>query len=242
MRGSSGVVFADQRGLEAAAADRAGRLEFSGRQRRRVARRGRDRAMLGTAAEPFAIDHHRACEGEPHDIGARHRGKKFGRAGIVRGRIVGQVADIDAEADFCGQMNDGIAPSDCAIERVAVAHIGHNEVDSGRRRPCPSVAVNVRAQQIQDRDVMPAREQFAQDMLSDESRAAGQKHPHDQRLVMAIWIVASAAMSCPPDSFQVGALSKSSGSISSALICRPRIATVSIGTATRRLVQVSQRP
>ncbi len=101
--------------------------------------------MFAATPDTFAIDHHRACNRETTDPGARHAGQQFGGAGIVGRCIIRQIADGDAEADLGGEMKHSLDAAERPIDRRGVTHIGRLQLDAGGRGPHPP-GVNVRAQ------------------------------------------------------------------------------------------------
>ena len=67
-------------------------------------------------------------------LGARHAGKDFGGADIVRRGIVRQIGDIDAEADLGGEMQHGVDAFQRPVDGFGVAHIGDEKVGAVERR------------------------------------------------------------------------------------------------------------
>ena len=145
-------------------------------------------------SDAFAVNHHRTRQRQPLDARARHAGEQLGGAGIVGGRVVGQILHIDAEADLGGEMQHGLDAAERAIERARVAHIRGHAVRRRRAASRP-VRMHVGAQRIEHAHLMAARQQLAQHMLADEAGAAGEKNLH--RRVTAIAIVSSAPSGVP---------------------------------------------
>jgi hypothetical protein len=129
--------------------------------------------MLGTTAEAFAVDDHRARKGQSFHTRASHRGQEHSRSGVVRGGIIGKILDIDTKPDFGGEVQHRVDAGEQTIERGSVAHIRLFKADTGgwQRR---SILVHIGPQRIDSAYLMAAGEKFAHDMLADEACRSSQ--------------------------------------------------------------------
>ncbi|NIK48889.1 hypothetical protein FHS46_003206 [Variibacter gotjawalensis] len=112
------------------------------------------------------------------NFAVRHAGKKHCGSDIVGRGIVRQVIDIYSKAYFRCQMNNTVDPRQSLRDRIIVAHIGGDEFDIRRRPPRFICAVNVDPHRIHNTDLMAAPRELAQNMLTNESGAAGEQNAH----------------------------------------------------------------
>lgn len=93
------------------------------------------RAVLGTASQALAIDHHRACQHQLANPGPGHPREYLGGSHVVGRRVVGKVRDRHPEADFRCQMHDRVNAGQSSVHRSGVAHITNVQLDRVRGLP-----------------------------------------------------------------------------------------------------------
>ncbi len=166
-------ALADQERLEVAPAARAARLEAAGVEICRGARRRRRVAVARAAVAALAIHDHAAGEDEgPAKSRPGGRREQFGGAEAVVGDVVGQVAEVGAEADHRGLVADGVGVVQRRGDRVRVADVAEDRL-GGRVQVVGLAGVGCRQQRVEHADVVAAGDEQVDDVRADEAGAAG---------------------------------------------------------------------
>ncbi len=99
---------------------------------------------------------------------------------VVVVHIVGDVVEIDTEADHRGLMGDGVDAGDGCLDR---GRVGDVAPDILRRRitPLGPRPVRSRKQHVEHPDLVTVVHEGVDDVRSDEAGAAGHEHAHQAR-------------------------------------------------------------
>ena len=82
-----------------------------------------------------------------------------------------------ADADLGGEVDDAVDPIERARDRIAVAHVGADQLHLGIEGGRPvGRSVDLLDQAVEHTDLMAAREQFVADEAADEARPAGDEY------------------------------------------------------------------
>ena len=137
----------------------------------------------------LAVDDHRAGQHQAAHAGAGHRGEQHRGAEVVAADVLGQVVEVDAQADHRGLVHDRVD----AAQRGARPRAGSRRSPTGTRESCTirrrRAAVRGRMPAVEDGHLVPGRDQGRGDMGADESGPAGHEdmgHGLDRRLLPAV--------------------------------------------------------
>ena len=138
--------------------------------------------MLGAAVAALAVDDHARGQHERAVEAARgERAQQLRRPEVVVGDVVGDVAEVDAEADHRRLVADRGDAFQRALEHVAVAHVALDELGALVEVVGP-LAVRGLEQQVEDPHVVTLLEQGVDDVGADEAGAAGDEDHRRGRL------------------------------------------------------------
>ena len=159
--------------VERRAANRARRLEAAGVEIVRRARRRPDDPVLRAGVAALAVDDHARGEHEPaREPRRRQRAQEHGGAEVVVGHVVGDVADVGAEAHHRRLVADRSGAGDRPRGRGGVADVALEPLGA-RVEVVRPLAVRGRQQAVEDAHLVPALEQRVDDVGADEAGAAG---------------------------------------------------------------------
>ena len=129
--------------------------------------------MHGAAVGALAVDDHAAREHQPPaEAVGRQRPQEHGRREIVLAHVVGDVAEVAAEADHSRLVGDRRHALERAPEGIGIADITVLELGPRVDGGAPA-AVGGRQERVEDPHVAAGVEQRGDDVRADEAGAAG---------------------------------------------------------------------
>jgi hypothetical protein len=134
--------------------------------------------VLRAGVAALAVDHHaggqdeRACE-----VAVGERSEQLSGGQVVVGNVVGDVAEVRAEADHRRLVADRVDPVDRGAGDVGVAQVGMDEL-GGLRETRWDAVVGAGQQRVDDPDLVTTRDKRVGDVRSDEAGAARDEDPH----------------------------------------------------------------
>ncbi|GAB3898907.1 hypothetical protein GCM10027612_57920 [Microbispora bryophytorum subsp. camponoti] len=145
-------------------AARAHRLEPPRGQVLLVPGAGAHAAVLRAVVDALAVDHHGRRQDQPGDPAPRHRGEQHRGPERVDRHVVGEVLDVDAEADLGRLVHDGVGAVQGALDGVLVPHVTGSDVRA--------------AAQVEAPHLVPGVAQQPGDVSPDETGRAGDHDLH----------------------------------------------------------------